>query len=162
MWGVDIIYTYAIISTRCLKIRSRIQKETRNITERGISMNKDTIKITEVLVLNPLRKDDAGISRLIKRTFGEDTVVTTIRSQNFYETPFGPANLVSQHKNKKNVRVCINRRGFNERTLEETARTGNLFILAFENEPGKWDGVSIGSFSETETPRIQKKNLAAA
>lgn len=108
-------------------------------------MTKKIAEVTEVLVLNDERADDAGIRQLIKGTFGEKTIVTTIRSSRYYDTPYGPANLVVQHKNKKHILVLANKRSIKDVALENAATTGTPFVVAFDDDHGKWEGFLIGT-----------------
>ena len=117
-------------------------------------MNKN---ITEVLVLNQTTGDDTGIYRFVKETFGDKTIITKIRSPRYYDTPFGVANLAVQHKNKKNILVLANKRSIDESALENAAKTGIPFGVAFDDNSGRWGGFIIGSEQIQNTNPTAKK-----
>lgn len=114
-------------------------------------------KITTVNVLNPIKENDPGITQFIKDTFGENTIITMIRSSKYSGTPYGPANLVSQHKKKKNVLVCVNKNGIEDGAIENAALTGNSFAVVYEDGNGKWNGFRIG-----EKASLPNNNLVAS
>ncbi len=84
-----------------------------------------------------------AIAQIIKDGYGENVRITRIRSSNVFDKSHGFANLVQQHKHRKNVKVCGNKDILTAFAYKAAENTGIPFLGAHKNAEGNWELLEV-------------------